>query len=321
LLPRSLITLSTRVGDGSIVPHYLTERDEPWLRALLDEHARYVGRKRSELEDRLREPLAVPSPKAKLRVAIHVLDVLGRDRTTAPVLPREARWSVFRAASASRAPRDVVLCSVGQSLGVTPDELEASLFADLRGERRVAALPARLSPSTLALEANRAIVSSLLTRASHVRISVWGNTRALVRHTRLMGLICVLSTAKNAPTRIPSCSAQSGLAAGSAGEGVVLDISGPFALFRHTEVYGRALASLVPRAAWCNRFEIAAACVLGRGSDCSTFVVRSGDPIGAGRELPPTTVSRRSGLRRIFGVPRRNGTWFENRNQWRRAER
>jgi predicted nuclease of restriction endonuclease-like RecB superfamily len=41
----------------------------------------------------------------------------------------------------------------------------------------------------------------------------------------------------------------------------------------------------VPRMAWCNDYELTAACALGRGSQLSTFVLRSGDPIGAGREL------------------------------------
>lgn len=41
----------------------------------------------------------------------------------------------------------------------------------------------------------------------------------------------------------------------------------------------------MPRAAWCQHFEIAADCALGRGSETTTLVVRSGDPIGAGREL------------------------------------
>ncbi|HEY3233956.1 MAG TPA: DUF790 family protein, partial [Polyangiaceae bacterium] len=64
-----------------------------------------------------------------------------------------------------------------------------------------------------------------------------------------------------------------------------LDISGPFSLFRHTVVYGWALAALVPRALWCNHFELTAQCALGRGSHLATLEVRSGDPIGPGREL------------------------------------
>jgi predicted nuclease of restriction endonuclease-like RecB superfamily len=68
-------------------------------------------------------------------------------------------------------------------------------------------------------------------------------------------------------------------------DGVLLEISGPFALFRHTELYGRALAALVPRVMWCNRFEMVADCALGRGPETARLIVRSGDPIGTGREL------------------------------------
>ena len=56
-----------------------------------------------------------------------------------------------------------------------------------------------------------------------------------------------------------------------------LDISGPFSLFRHTLVYGRALAELLPHLAWCARFELAATARLrGRLAQVTMF---SGDPI------------------------------------------
>jgi len=34
LLPRTLLELSTRTEGERIIPHYLTERDHPWLRDL-----------------------------------------------------------------------------------------------------------------------------------------------------------------------------------------------------------------------------------------------------------------------------------------------
>jgi predicted nuclease of restriction endonuclease-like RecB superfamily len=284
LLPEALLRVSTRVEDDRIVPHYLTVHDEPWLRSLMDECARFVGRKRTELHERLREPLLARAPKAKLRIALHVLDGLCSERTTSAVPPKEARAAVFREASLTQARRIAVITRVAESFGVTAIELENALFADLRGERRVAELPKSVTPSQLALDANIAIVSSLVRRAAHVRISVWGNSRALVRHARLMGLICRLYSVREGTPRRGDLGGLN-VSRGEAPEGVVLDVSGPFTLFRHTQVYGRALASLVPRMAWCNDYELTAACALGRGSQLSTFVLRSGDPIGAGREL------------------------------------
>lgn len=284
MLPRTLLALSTRTEGDRIVPHYLTERDHTWLRALLDEYARFEGGKRTDLAARLCEPLPSPAPKAKLKVASRVLDALTRDRTESPVPPPEARWRVFRAACTEADGRDAVLLRVATEVGVAVAELEAALFADLRGERRVPALPRDLSPSSLASKSNVAIVASLLRRARTVRIVAHGNTRALVRHARLTGLICNVVRMNARPS--DAREARLGMAPDDTDpvQGAVLDVSGPLALFHHTEVYGRALASLVPRAGSCERFELTATCVLGQGSHPSTFVLSSGDPIGVADE-------------------------------------
>ncbi len=290
MLPRAWLLLSTRAEGDRIVPRYLTERDHPWLRALLDEYCRFEGQRRSDLAARLQEPLPSAAPKAKLRVAARVLDAMAKDRATSALPPAEARWRVFRAATTSEEPRDTIVRRVANETNLAPVELEAALFADLRGERRVPALPATLSPSSLALRANVAIASSLLRRAATVRITAFGNTRALVRHARLLGLICNVQAVDAGRERLAAGGIDSrrpGMlpAVDDPLPGAVMDVSGPLALFHHTEVYGRALASLVPRVAWCNEFELTAKCALGQGKHLSTFVLRSGDPIAAGDEL------------------------------------
>lgn len=288
MLPRTLLDLSTRTEGDRIVPNYLTERDYTWLRALLDEYARFEGRKRSELSARLQEPLPVVAPKAKLRVAARVLDSVTKDRTVSALPPPEARWRLFRAATGADSSRESLLARVAEEANVSPVELEAALFADLRGERCVPPLPESLSPAALALQSNLLLVSSVLRRAASVRIVAHGNTRALVGHARLLGLICNVETYRSASEgskRISTKDVQSDARSPEPEAGAELEISGPLALFHHTEVYGRALASLVPRAAWCHRFELTAKCALGAGQHLSTFVLRSGDPIAVAKEL------------------------------------
>jgi predicted nuclease of restriction endonuclease-like RecB superfamily len=204
------------------------------------------------------------------------------------VEPAEARWRVFHAASASPADRTTVLASVARGLNVTAEELETALFSDLRGERRVPPLPRDLSPPAFATRVNLALATSLIRRAATVRITAYGNSRALVRHARLLGLICNVEALPNDQRRaVGDGLSIAGISAptGDESSGVTLNVSGPLALFHHTEVYGRALASLVPRLAWCHEFELVARCAMGRGSHLSTFVLRSGDPISTGREL------------------------------------
>ncbi|HEY6081544.1 MAG TPA: DUF790 family protein, partial [Polyangiaceae bacterium] len=290
LLPHTLARLSAQVGSDQLVLHYLTEKDHPWLRALIDEYERGVGSKQSYLLSRLKEPLTTPAPKAKQRLAVAVLQRLTDARTKAGVPPREARWVAFTTAAQTAAPRRDVLGLAAEQLGIDVENLEAALFADLRSERAACPPPAGLSPDRIALEANLRLVHGWMQRARSVSISAWGNTRALVRQARLHGLICNIRRA--VPMQGVSASTAPTSTAGldalpqSVTEGVELEISGPLALFRHTLVYGRALSALIPRVLWCSRFELRAECETSSGAAVATLTVRSGDPLRAGRELP-----------------------------------
>jgi predicted nuclease of restriction endonuclease-like RecB superfamily len=255
LLPDALLNYS--VVGNTIVPHFLGEHDHPWLRVLLDEFERFSGRPERELDARLREPLPCESPPTKLKQAAHVLTRLGQSRRKAAVPPRRARALVFGEAARSPAPPDAVLSRAAASLGVSKDDLEGSLFADLPGNRLVAA-PALPSPAELALRTNLALAQALLFRATSVRIEAEGNARTLVRHSKWRGLIC-------------SVSGRSGVA------DAVLELSGPFALFRHTRLYGRALGDIVPLLAWCRRFRLRAES-LSRGRRL-VLQLATGDPI------------------------------------------
>jgi uncharacterized protein len=260
--------LSSSVAGQRLVLHYLSPRDEPWLRVLLDVCARFAGKTQFELRERLKEPLPTTAPRSKLRLAIQVLERLLPELPKREPNPRELRFRVFHAAAQTAAPRQQILASVARDLRLEPTAIEDALFADLASRRRLGPLPADLSPSRLALLTNQALVLAFLKRAERVRVRAWGHTRALVRHARLLGLICLVKKTDDA-------------------RGVVLEISGPFALFRRTEVYGRSLASLLPRAARCLHFELEADCVLGRAAQFSTLLVSPSDPIYSARELPP----------------------------------
>jgi predicted nuclease of restriction endonuclease-like RecB superfamily len=142
----------------------------------------------------------------------------------------------------------------------------ACLFSDLPDERVLTAI-APTTPEQLALLGNSELIAKLLTRALRVRIWANGHVRALVRQAKLMGLLCNVT--------------------GAANDESILDISGPFSLFRHTRIYAWALAALVPRLAWCHRFRLEADCVLSAGDKVGRLHLRSGDPIFPARQLPP----------------------------------
>lgn len=241
-----------------LVPHFLGEVDHPWLRALLDERDRFVGRHQRELDERLREPLPCASPPKKTRLAIQVLLRHCAGRSVAGPAAARARAALFGEAARSPSERTTVLERAAATIGLTPDRLEEALFADLPGERPVLSPAAQLSPLELALRANLALTRSLLARSSEVRIFADGNARSLVRLARLRGLLCTISP-------------------GDGDESASLAISGPFALFRHTQLYGRALGDLLPQLAWCRRFRLVASCV--HRDRRLTLQLGTGDPI------------------------------------------
>ncbi len=257
MLPDRLVNYS--VAGTLVVPHFLAEHDHQWLRSLLEEHERFVGRPRRELDARLRDPLPCECPPGKLKLAIDVLTRLGRSRRNAAVIPpRRARALVFVEATRRPETGTAVLSKVATSLGVSVAELRDSLFADLPAEQLVSARGQSLSAVELALRSNLALVQRLLFHAAMLRITVEGNTRFLVRHAKWRGLICTLAER-------------------SGHEGASLEISGPFALFRNTRLYGRALGELIPLLGWCARFRLRADCVLdGRHV---ALELATGDPI------------------------------------------
>ena len=258
--------LSYSVAGSIVVPHFLGPQDHPWLRVLLEEHERFVGRAQRDLVARWREPLPCECPPVKLRLAAQVLSRLQRNhRIPSPVPPRQARALGFESAVRAQAPRSAVLTAAAAGLGVTAQELDDSLFADLPDERLIGPLDA-MSPDELALRVNLALVQRLLSHAARIRIYVQGHTRALVRHAGFRGLICTVTD--------------------RGGEGdACIEISGPLALFRKTRLYGRALGEIVPLLSLCARFRLYAECTLdGRRL---RLELRTGDPLFPGSAPRP----------------------------------
>src|SRR5712691_3661774 len=106
LLPGSLLRFSVH-GD-EVVPHFLLENDLPWLRALVDERERFVGRRMCELVERLREPLPCASPAGKRTLASHVLLRLRGIQRRSAVPARVARAKLFGEAARSELQRRCV---------------------------------------------------------------------------------------------------------------------------------------------------------------------------------------------------------------------
>lgn len=259
--PQTASRLSLVAPGAELWLDYLTEADELWLTELLAECGRHTGRKVVNLREHLADPLALLAPKHKWRAAVQVLLRLLPEPPRREPAPREVRAQLFRSAAACQDRRAEVVARVAGGFGVGSHELERSLFADLAGERAIGVVPADLTAARLALRVNQELVDGHLKRAHLVLVTSSEPGHALVRRARQLGLICVAR------------------ASGEAGA-ARLEISGPFALFRKTERYGRALASLLAYAARAQDFELCATCETRDRGRC-TLRITGASPIFA----------------------------------------
>ena len=247
-----------RIRSGTARIDYLGAHDYGWLNVVLAEFLRFEGRRWRELEQRLREPFDIPLEPTKLQAAIQVLRTLFGSAEDGRLDAVRARKELFELAAQRTGSRRAILAEAAGRLRVSPETLEEGLFGDVRQERRVKPPAHPIPPSELALRVNSRFAQAVVRGASEVEVEAYENVRSLVRHARLRGLICTIAAGNDlARTR--------------------LSISGPFALFRHTLVYGRALAELVPLLARAPRFSLSARCLV--HGEMVRFVVESGDPL------------------------------------------
>lgn len=251
-----------RGADGVYVPDFLTAADHPWLDALRDGFLALADRPRSEWTERQTQPLRCPAPTRKKLAAVRVLDQLADAEALAPgPSPADLRFALAEGAQAARSAgawsgRGEVIARVGAAVGLDPVEVEARLLADLPSQRLLV-LPDPLPDAhALALRTNLSIAQRLLRSASGLEIVLQSRSRALLRQVFLRRLLCTVAPRP---------------------DGVSVRVSGPFSLFRHTLVYGRALASVVPALRGAEGFRIRARCQIGG----RTHVVQLGhtDPI------------------------------------------
>jgi uncharacterized protein len=214
----------------------------------------------------LQEPPKVFSPPGKRLMAIWMLQSMCTRRSP-PLDVEELRNEIVVEAQRSRETgrfhRSEVIAAVAERFGISTTETDENLFSDLPMERRLILPDPIPDPHSLAAQTNLALAQGLLNAASEISIELFGSTRAVVRQVHLRRLLCMVER--------------------SSSKGVLLKISGAFALFRHTTMYGHALASILPLLLWCDRFELATHCVL-RGREVNVQL-SSRDPIERGQ--PP----------------------------------
>ena len=178
--------------------------------------------------------------------------------------PDELRDAVFRAAAIQRTTdtfdRNAILATVAQSLGLTPETVDAGLFADLRSEQRLIRFR-NISPQHLLERYNVALAQAVLLRSTRVHIIVRNEPpqryRQLLRQIKFHRLVCEIS--RTGP------------------DSYALHLDGPLSLFSATQKYGLQLALFLPTVLLCKDFELRAELRWGPQRKPKTFSLTSTD--------------------------------------------
>src|SRR5262249_45005076 len=128
-----------------------------------------------------------------------------------------------------------------EEVGILPDELDRSLFADLKAEQRVLSFK-DCTPEQLLHRYNVALAQGILIRSTYMEVRVWSETparfRQLFRAVKFHRLICTIHS--------------------SAGNSYTLKLDGPLSLFSSSQKYGLQLALFLPTLLHCKAFELSA---------------------------------------------------------------
>jgi predicted nuclease of restriction endonuclease-like RecB superfamily len=208
---------------------------------------------------------AVPVAPKERKLLLGLTHLLqGRVEFAAPssAEPERVRCSVFELAARRRAEqgpgvhldRARVLDEAGAELGLTPDQIEQALYADLRSAQCLAEGPLP-SAASLVAEYELVQVQSVLLRAESIEAEVRATGadayRELFRKLKFRQLLC----------RIQPLSPS----------GYRLEIDGPMSLFGPTTKYGLELALSLPALLSCGQLRLRAALRWGKRRERLAF--------------------------------------------------
>jgi predicted nuclease of restriction endonuclease-like RecB superfamily len=229
---------------------------------LLDAARAGVGQSREELEavwTAIEGDARKPRVAKGLRKLVEDACVFEAESAVDPVAVRREVFTRAAKARRERFDRHAILHDAAAALGVTPEDIERSLFADLRGSHLVRSAPTSNAASLVeAYELGRA--QAVLLRAVRVVCDVEaaspGPLRALFAKLKFQRLLFTAERTER---------------------GFRITIDGPFSMFEAVTRYGVRLAMLVPALRELDRWSLVADVRWGKAREPLVFRMASTD--------------------------------------------
>ncbi len=247
--------IRVRHAKNKLVPLYVEPADSSLValaEQLLLAYRSSPGRTRGEIADDLTDFIP-EGPRGLLPAGLaKLLEDRCEFEVEADHPPGELREAVFSAAAVARAEaaqselpfdRNQVLTEVASSLSLTltPEQIDRTLFADLKDEQRVQSFD-DISPVNLLNRYNVSLAQAILLRCTAMEVRIWGETparfRQLFRAVKFHRLICSIHE--------------------TAGNSYTLKLDGPLSLFSSTNKYGLQLALFLPTLLHCKAYDLKA---------------------------------------------------------------
>lgn len=217
--------------------------------SLLDLAEAHVGKTRGELDD-VMDAVVGGARDRKLAAGLAKLIWDRAELAEAvPIDPEALRHDVFARAQAAwaqlgegdRFDRTAVLAAVAADRGLTADDVEHGLYADLRDAHVITQLAAITAPELVAaydLAQPQAVLLRAVRVIVEVESAIPGAYRTLFRKLKFLRLLCAIAPRARGGYRI--------------------EIDGPFSLFESSIRYGLALALALPAIRELDRWSLVA---------------------------------------------------------------
>lgn len=240
-----------RVRGGVLHPQYIPADDAELTglaTAMIEIFKEHVGRTRRELDSELKDFLGTGTAFLLHRgLAKLLLDrcTFVTDSKIEPSTLREAVFahaaSLYQGTSALHLPRGDVIRSVCAELDLPEETFEGQLYADLKSEQVLEKFKGR-TPGWLLDRYNVALAQAVLLRATHLDVTIAGQTPARYRELfRKMKFFRLLHEIKPLPS-----------------QGYRIRLDGPLSLFKSSQKYGIQMALFLPSLIHCTNWKLEA---------------------------------------------------------------
>jgi predicted nuclease of restriction endonuclease-like RecB superfamily len=263
-----------RYWRNRVVPVWLDGAQPEWHAAaeqLLDIFRNHIGRTRGEQDEEVDDEFGDLPDQLVYRGLAKLLEDRCDFEVAAGLPPEQIREAVFRASAGLRRAagdgvvrpafdRTAALTQAAGELGLSVDQVEQGVFADLKSEQRLIRFD-DTTPERLLERYNVALAQAVLLRASGVTIRIRGESpakyRQLLRLTKFHRLVCEVE--RGGPDEH------------------VLKLDGPLSLFSATQKYGLQLALFLPAVLRCHDFELTAELRWGPQRTAKVFTLTSAE--------------------------------------------